>query len=420
MSSRKIHRNLPSSLVLFISRFTLASTLLSKSRLSKTSFNYKTRAGGCLYSSTYESDTTENKKSIIPSGADFEAYVGSYSTCPSETAPVILDCSLPLDFPVGTYYRNGGCRFEADDGTLVIHPFDADGMVCAATFDPYHQRLLFRNKFVDTQGYVDDKKTGKMTKRGIFGTMRSGGLLANIFRTDFKNVANTNVIHVGDKLYALWEGGKPYVLDPLTLQNVAGPGGVGETDLDGLLTDRTMSAHPRYDPIRDVWVTFGYNFDPQTSRTKVDLYELDNKNFKSTRKGRLQFIKDGPGLIHDFVLTENYLLFNLNKATVSPEAGLKAVLGAGAFAEFIALDEAATETQLVVIPRSLFDNVDDGSEIVINILNDNRIKKISAPFHANFHFSNGFEEENGQLVFDSVQTIQRDVSKRKKKLVAIL
>lgn len=358
-----------------------------------------------------ESSTTQ-ADSVIPSGADFEAYIGSYSSCTEETAPTIISCPLPTDFPAGTYYRNGGCRFEADDRTRVIHPFDADGMICAATFDPDNQRMLFRNKYVETEGYIEDKATGKMSRRGIFGTMKSGGVLANIFRTDFKNVANTNVLCVGDKLYALWEGGKPYVLDPLTLKNLDGPGAAGETDLDELLKDRTMSAHPRYDSVRDVWVTFGYTFDPQTSSTKVDLYELDNKGFRSTREGRLRFVKEGPGLLHDFILSENYIIFNLNKATVSPEAGLKAILGLGAFAEFIALDEDATETQFVLIPRSLFDDIDDGSEIEIDVLNDERVKVVNAPFHANFHFSNCFEDENGQVVFDTVQSIQRDVSAR--------
>lgn len=355
-----------------------------------------------------------SEKSIIPSGADFEAYLGSYSSCTSEVQPTFLSCPLPEDFPLGTYYRNGGCRFEADDGTKVMHPFDADGLVCATTFDPKNQRILFRNKFVETEGYLQDKATGRMTKRGIFGTMRSGGVFANIFRTDFKNVANTNIIYVGDKLYTLWEGGIPYVLDPLTLQNTLGPGAAGTTDLDGLLEDRTMSAHPRYDSVRDVWVTFGYNFDPLTSSTQVDLYELDNCGFRSTRKGRLRFSKEGPGLLHDFVVTENYMIFNLNKANVAPEAGLKAILGIGAFAEFIALDEDTTETQLVLIPRTLFDAIDDGRTIEIDVLNDDRVRVVNAPFHANFHFSNGFEDENGQIVFDTVQSIQRDVRTKRK------
>lgn len=258
---------------------------------------------------------------------------------------------------------------------------------------------------------MKDKETGTMSKRGIFGTMRSGGILANMFRSDFKNVANTNALYAGGKLYALWEGGKPYMLDPLSLANVEGPGIDGETDLDGLLSDgRTISAHPRYDAEKDVWISFGSQFDPASGRSVVNLYELDSKNFRSTRSGRLSFTNEGPGLLHDFIITKNYMVFNLNKATVSQTAGLKAILGLGAFAEFIAIDEEADDTQVVLIPRSLFDSIDDGSELEIDVLNDDRVSKISLPFFANFHYSNCYEDENGQVVFDTVQTIQRDVS----------
>jgi hypothetical protein len=69
------------------------------------------------------------------------------------------------------------------------------------------------------ESYIQDKKTGTMSARGLFGTRKSGGFWGNLFRTDYKHVGNTNVVHCGDSLYALWEGGKPYLLDPLTLKN---------------------------------------------------------------------------------------------------------------------------------------------------------------------------------------------------------
>ena len=75
------------------------------------------------------------------------------------------------------------------------------------------------------------------------------------------------------------------------------------------------------------------------------------------------------------------------------------------------LDEEADDTQLVLIPRGLFKEIEDGSEIEIDVLNDDRITVVSVPFIANFHYSNCFEDENGQIVFDTVQTVQRDVSR---------
>lgn len=80
-------------------------------------------------------------------------------------------------------------------------------------------RLLSSQQLYPSESYIQDKQTGTMSARGLFGTRKSGGFLGNLFRTDYKNVGNTNVVHCGDSLYALWEGGKPYLLDPLTLKN---------------------------------------------------------------------------------------------------------------------------------------------------------------------------------------------------------
>ena len=166
-------------------------------------------------------------------------------------------------------------RFEADDGVRVAHMFDADGMMNAVTFDPIENpgKILFRNRFIRTEGYLEDKRTKKMSARGIFGTMRSGGILKNMFRMDFKNVANTNVVYSDEKdvvrdgkshskglLHALWEGGRPYLLDPLTLETIS----VSTNEIvDGILSENgEFSAHPRWDAREKVWVNFGQNFDP--------------------------------------------------------------------------------------------------------------------------------------------------------------
>jgi len=164
--------------------------------------------------------------------------------------PTVIPCKLPHDFPPGTYFRNGHGRFVADDGTTTAHMLDGDGMITALTFDPenYPNQALFRNRFVRTIGYLTDKETKKMSARGVFGTMRSGGLIGNAFRTNFKNVANTNILYRpsstnanNEKLFALWEAGRPHVLDPLTLKTYH----VKESTLNGILKDeKEFSAHP--------------------------------------------------------------------------------------------------------------------------------------------------------------------------------
>ena len=131
-----------------------------------------------------------------------------------------------------------------------LHMFDGDGLVSAITFDS--ARVLFRNRFVRTDGYVSDRTTGTMSRPGVFGTRVSGGWIQNIARTDVKNSANTNVLYSNGVLYALWESGWPYRLDPLTSQNDVDQEPKG-FDMNGLLEEQDVfAAHYRYDPLSPV------------------------------------------------------------------------------------------------------------------------------------------------------------------------
>src|SRR5690606_23416004 len=65
----------------------------------------------------------------------------------------------------------------------------------------------------------------------------------------------TNMLAVGDRLLALYEGGKPYALDLHTLKTV------GETDFAGTLPKGSMfAAHPKSDASGTY--NFGAQFGP--------------------------------------------------------------------------------------------------------------------------------------------------------------
>ena len=81
---------------------------------------------------------------------------------------------LPHDLR-GTYYRNGANPvFEPKNR---YHPFDGDGMITAIRFDKGKPSLT--NKFVQTKGFLEEKKVNKFIYRGVFGTQKSGGILNN-------------------------------------------------------------------------------------------------------------------------------------------------------------------------------------------------------------------------------------------------
>lgn len=92
--------------------------------------------------------------------------------------------SFPEDL-VGTFFQNGHTKFYVSDDEFHVHPFDADGMVQAVTFDG--KKAWFRNRYVQTPGYLQELKEGKVCKRGVFGTGRNKGKWwSNIFDVDFK------------------------------------------------------------------------------------------------------------------------------------------------------------------------------------------------------------------------------------------
>jgi all-trans-8'-apo-beta-carotenal 15,15'-oxygenase len=193
----------------------------------------------------------------------------------------------------GTLFRNGPGLLDVN-GQRIHHPFDGDGMICRVAFS--NGRAHFCNRFVRTQAYVEEQAAGKILYRGVFGTQKPGGWLANAFDLKLKNIANTNVIYWGDKLLALWEAAEPHQLDPQTLETL------GKDYLDGVLHNGdAFAAHPRIDG--ETLVNFAIK--PGLSTT-ITIYELDSSGKVVQRHAHSV---PGFAFIHDFAITPNYCLF---------------------------------------------------------------------------------------------------------------
>jgi len=239
----------------------------------------------------------------------------------------------------GTLFRNGPGLLEVN-GQRLHHPFDGDGMVCAIAFDG--GRAHFRNRFVRTEGFLAEQKAGKILYRGVFGTQKPGGLLANAFDFQLKNIANTNIIYWGDKLLALWEAAEPHRLDPKTLETI------GKDYLNGILEEGdAFAAHPRIDPScnQDGLAPCLVNFSikPGLSST-ITIYEFNPAGKLLRRQSRSI---PGFAFIHDFAITPNYCIFFQNPVSFNPIPFLLGFRGAG---ECVKL-EPDKPTRIVVIPR---------------------------------------------------------------------
>lgn len=280
----------------------------------------------------------------------------------------------------GSLYRNGPGRLERG-GRWVHHPFDGDGMITAVRFES--GAACLSNRFVRTEGWLAEEKAGKVLYRGVFGSQKPGGPLANAFDLRLKNIANTHVVRLGEKLLALWEASSPHALDPVSLETE------GVDLLDGVLAGgEAFSAHPRFDPGhhgQERMVTFGVKAGP---RSTIRLMEFD----ASSGDGAGQLVADqkrsfnGFAFLHDFAITPNWAVFLQNAMSFNP---LGFVLGWKGAAQCLG-SKPGERGQFWLIPRS-----GQGEPL-----------QVRAPEGFVFHHLNAFEDpaagSAGQVVVDSI------------------
>ncbi|CAK9075750.1 unnamed protein product [Durusdinium trenchii] len=250
-------------------------------------------------------------------GYDRKAWQTGYQSAQEETCCSLYSEALPADLR-GTYFRNGPAKFQVG-GDQIMHPFDGDGMVAAVTFDG-SGHAHFRNRHVRTPGFVEELEAKRMLYRGQF-SLKPGGWLSNAFDMRVKNVANTNVMHWAGRLFALWEGGKPTELDPLSLATK------GETNFDSALKEGdTFTAHPRRDCKSGREVGFMYKPDPSADLTRVSFWEFEPEGGGFDGR-RLDVELPGFGFYHDFLVTDSFYILSRAPVAISPQRGLEGLLG---------------------------------------------------------------------------------------------
>lgn len=285
-----------------------------------------------------------------------------------------IEGEIPLELN-GTLYRNGPGFLDVY-GTPLSHPFDGDGMISAFYFE--NGRCFYRNRFVKTKEFLEEKQAGKMLYRGVFGSQKPGGWLGNLFDIKVKNIANTNVIYWGKKLLALWEAALPYRLNPENLDTI------GLDNLDGILQDHSaFSAHPRIDPNSQFNQgqpsLINFSIKPGLS-SEITIFEF-------TQEGKLidkySHITAGFSFIHDFVITPNYCIFFQNPITYNPFPFLLGLKGAGECVNF----KNNQPTKIILIPRKA-----PHKNVITLTANAGFI----------FHHANAFEVNDQEIIVDSI------------------
>lgn len=203
-------------------------------------------------------------------------------------APILkVSGELPRELN-GTLYRNGpNPQFDVPGA----HWFVGDGMLHAFHLD--NGRASYRNRWVRTPKWLAEHDAG----RALFGGFGRKLAEAPANVTD-GGVANTNVLFHAGRLLALEEGHLPTEIEPGTLATR------GYCNYDGGISG-PFTAHPKIDPLTGEMVFFGYNASgPFTSTLSFGAIGADGKVKRFDR-----FEAPYASMVHDFIVTENHLLF---------------------------------------------------------------------------------------------------------------
>lgn len=229
----------------------------------------------------------------------------------SNLAPIPFEADAPFlkitgELPRelnGTLYRNGpNPQFDVPGA----HWFVGDGMLHA--FHLENGRASYRNRWVRTPKWLAEHDAG----RALFGGFGRKLPDAPADITTDGCVANTNIIFHGGKLLALVESHLPTEIEPGTLNRL------GYCDYKGAISG-PFSAHPKIDPVTGELVFFGYNaagpLTPVLSYGAIDASGVV-KRFE-------RFEAPYASMVHDFIVTENHVLFPILPITGSVQRAMR-------------------------------------------------------------------------------------------------
>ena len=220
----------------------------------------------------------------------------------NDAPDLVVEGDLPDELQ-GTLYRNGpNPLFPPRDG---YHYFGGDGMIHAATFA--EGKVSYRNRWVRTEKWQADAAAGE----ALFGRM--GNPMTSDPRTSGVryNVANTHIVEHAGRLLALEEGNPPFELGK-DLSSL------GSYTYDDKLPG-PMTAHPKVDPVTGEMHFFCYGLGGM-GNAGMGYYVADARGQLTTVE---QFDSPYASMVHDFVITENYVLFPIFPATIDIQRAMK-------------------------------------------------------------------------------------------------
>ncbi|MGI2259066.1 carotenoid oxygenase family protein [Shewanella sp. GXUN23E] len=203
---------------------------------------------------------------------------------------------LPPALDGRNLYRNGP-GMQQRGNVRYQHWFDGDGFIHRFTLN--NQGLTHQGQFVRTAKFNAESQAGRFLYAGTGSPVPAA---LPIRSNETINMANTALLPVAGELWALWEAGAPYRLNADTLDTL------GRHSIEPQLAGLPFSAHPHRDSDGNIW-----NFGDLTllGYPGMLLYQLS----PGGRLLKQQVLPVEPGYIHDFAVTERFLVFYLPPIT---------------------------------------------------------------------------------------------------------
>ncbi|MEM1110819.1 MAG: carotenoid oxygenase family protein [Pseudomonadota bacterium] len=224
-----------------------------------------------------------------------------------EARDLVVEGEVPAELK-GSFYRAGPNQRFKPRGEY--HLFQGDGMVHA--FHIQNGQVDYRNRWVRTAKWKLEDRAG----RSLINPMNPFDCdpdYSDFVFTDKDGTANTAMIYHGGRLLVMEEGHPPFEIDPVTLESI------GSWNFRGKL-QTAMTAHPKVDASSGEMVFFAYMatgpFAADLALHKVDAAGILTESH----------IIPIPyaAMVHDFIITENYIVFPIMPITGSLERAMEA------------------------------------------------------------------------------------------------
>ncbi|MGD1846938.1 MAG: carotenoid oxygenase family protein [Salibacteraceae bacterium] len=276
--------------------------------------------------------------------------------------PLEVEGQVPDDLN-GVLYLNGPGLFSHFGSPYKYWP-DGDGAITAIRLNA--GKTWGACRVLESQGLVEERKN-QQPLYGSVGTAPASWL--DRLRRKYKNPANINVLHWAGRTFALYESGLPTEFDPLTLETI------GETNFGGVVDSR-FAAHPHHVPRRGTTYNFGIEYG---RKTRLCVYEMRPN---ATIHRMVEIPLDWPPIMHDFIATDNHLIFFIPPLKVQTATLL---MGVGSVMDNIKWKEQLG-TVVIVVP------IDDPK----------RVTRFRTDPIFQWQFANAYERQ-GEIVVDFVR-----------------